>query len=320
MIARHAFGGTLETQAWVGISVIITTGGLAMAIYNIKRLQIDQHRAWMLRTWFYVSSSHRNNRNNHSHHIQFATIITLRIIMVLGAMIISTRGGYYMVQPCIKIADMVDYDNKQLIDLYPTCDEYASGANRDTQVVVLANFGGNVAEVATAMNLCFGMAGWLALFLHAVGVEIYVSWLPSLIWAPSLTHQFPNAVLLQLRLTPRESERLRAVSYQRQLEAGYKNPGNGGLTPQRIGDANEYVPRSINGDRKISGFTMTNGSGQLYKVSVQPEVDSIASRGWYVFARINVLGMLTLLAASWYPICTFQVEILHKMCLIMFEP
>lgn len=33
----------------------------------------------------------------------------------------------------------------------------------------------------------------------------------------------------QLHLTPKESERLRQVSYQRQLEAGFKNAGHAGL-------------------------------------------------------------------------------------------
>jgi hypothetical protein len=33
----------------------------------------------------------------------------------------------------------------------------------------------------------------------------------------------------QLHLTPKESERLRQVSYQRQLEAGFKNSGHAGL-------------------------------------------------------------------------------------------
>ena len=55
MIARNAFGGTLSTQAGVGVLAIITTLSLAISYYNIKRLQIDQHRAWMLRAWFYVS-------------------------------------------------------------------------------------------------------------------------------------------------------------------------------------------------------------------------------------------------------------------------
>lgn len=35
----------------------------------------------------------------------------------------------------------------------------------------------------------------------------------------------------KLHLTPKESERLRQVSYQRQLEAGFKNPGHAGLVP-----------------------------------------------------------------------------------------
>ena len=37
----------------------------------------------------------------------------------------------------------------------------------------------------------------------------------------------------QLHLTPKESERLRQVSYQRQLEAGFRNPGHAGLVPLR---------------------------------------------------------------------------------------
>lgn len=55
MIVRQAFGGTLATQTAVGLAVIVTILSLTMAYYNIKRLQIEQHRAWMLRTFFYVS-------------------------------------------------------------------------------------------------------------------------------------------------------------------------------------------------------------------------------------------------------------------------
>ena len=45
-----------------------------------------------------------------------------------------------------------------------------------------------------------------------------------------------------MRLTPREAERLRNVSYQRQVEAGMRNPGNAGLTAERLGDAKPFVP------------------------------------------------------------------------------
>lgn len=54
MIVRTAFGGTLATQAGIGLLVILATTGMALAYVNIKRLQIDQHRAWMIRTWAYV--------------------------------------------------------------------------------------------------------------------------------------------------------------------------------------------------------------------------------------------------------------------------
>ena len=75
------------------------------------------------------------------------------------------------------------------------------------------------------------MAGFLALIVHAVGVELY------------------------LRLTPRESERLRMVSYERQLERGMKNPGSARLVVERFGDADVWVPRSFSvegGESEVS--------------------------------------------------------------------
>lgn len=49
MVARRSFGGTVETQMFVGLLALATTGSMAMAWTSIKRLQIAQHRAWMLR-------------------------------------------------------------------------------------------------------------------------------------------------------------------------------------------------------------------------------------------------------------------------------
>lgn len=54
-----------------------------------------------------------------------------------------------------------------------------------------------------------------------------------------LTFEF----LVQLHLTPAESARLRQVSYERQLARKFKNPGNAGLTVQRFGDAEPWVPK-----------------------------------------------------------------------------
>jgi hypothetical protein len=57
MIARHAFGGGLEIQVFMGFVGIGTVVCFVISYINIKRLQIEQHRAWMLRGWFYVSST-----------------------------------------------------------------------------------------------------------------------------------------------------------------------------------------------------------------------------------------------------------------------
>lgn len=54
--------------------------------------------------------------------------------------------------------------------------------------------------------------------MHVVGVEIY------------------------LNLTTAESERLRVVSYEKQLEAGMKHPGSAGLAADRWGDALAWYP------------------------------------------------------------------------------
>lgn len=45
----------------------------------------------------------------------------------------------------------------------------------------------------------------------------------------------------QLRLTPKESNRLRQVSYERQLERGMSRPGYAGLVPERF-DAEPFQP------------------------------------------------------------------------------
>lgn len=53
-------------------------------------------------------------------------------------------------------------------------------------------------------------------------------------------------VEIYLSLTPRESARLRQVSYERQLAAGFKNPGNGGWTVDRFGDpVEEWKPKEV---------------------------------------------------------------------------
>ena len=57
MIARNSFGGGFESQTVLGLVAILFLGSLLLAMDSIKRLRIEQHRAWMLRAWFYVCPS-----------------------------------------------------------------------------------------------------------------------------------------------------------------------------------------------------------------------------------------------------------------------
>ncbi|EEP77114.1 conserved hypothetical protein [Uncinocarpus reesii 1704] len=201
MAARHAFGGSLETQLGIGFVGILFIICMVLGYINIKRLQLEQHRAWMLRGWFYASS-----------------IITLRIIMVIMANIISAGDEYYSPRMCAQI-DYTLGQNRTLRN-YPDCDVFYSGENLSKQVLVQGKFGsgGNAMTAGTALGLSFGPSLWLAFALHAIGIEIY------------------------LRLTPFEAERLRSISYQRQQEAGMRNPGRAGLTADRLGDATTWKP------------------------------------------------------------------------------
>ena len=203
MIARHVAGGSPHTQAMVGVLSTITTISISLAYYNIKRLQIDQHRAWMLRTWVYCGS-----------------IISLRFVLKAAMQISYKMDDLYDSQPCVTIYygyaafGVPDAQNPTTL-LYPSCGENASASTAYTAVPTDSE---TPEGIAAAYNLCFGMAAFIALVIHAISVEVY------------------------LHLTPAETERLRQVSRQRQEDAKFKNPryegpGYEGLTAGRSGDA-----------------------------------------------------------------------------------
>ncbi|KAK3070196.1 hypothetical protein LTR53_010891 [Teratosphaeriaceae sp. CCFEE 6253] len=200
IIAKHTFGGDFATQAWVGMLVILTTIGYIMAWVNIKLLQIDQHRAWMMRTWAW-----------------FATIITIRIIMIISAQVISTSSEWFTTRPCAQINSALGRSGT--LAFYPACGSYFDGTSPDKRVIVSPDFeSDNPIELSAALAVPFGTAGLTALVLHTIAVELY------------------------LRLTPAESDRLRQVSYERQLERGFKRPGYAALTVERFGDAAPFQP------------------------------------------------------------------------------
>ena len=219
VVVRRAFGGTLSTQTGVGLLVILTTTGLCMAYYNIKRLQIDQHRAWMLRTMFWLGA-----------------IISERLIMLAAAKIVSLMNDYYIPMTCGEIVSM--YSSADPVQqLYPDC--AAPGATDDTMVVVQASYANGLPDqIAASLRLNFGMSIWLAFFLHTLGVELY------------------------LKMTPRESNRLRQASYERQMEKGLKPYGSAGLVIERWGDAEPWKPTK---EMATDGGPKAEGDGDQTK-------------------------------------------------------
>lgn len=91
--------------------------------------------------------------------------------MIIAAQIITKMGTYYAIWPCAKIA----YTIPNAQHLYPECASYFDGSNNNQVALVRAKFDGSAAEVGAALNVPFGTALWLALAIHAIGVEIYVS-------------------------------------------------------------------------------------------------------------------------------------------------
>ncbi|KAK7230075.1 hypothetical protein V2G26_002245 [Clonostachys chloroleuca] len=214
MLADTAMGGEFSMQTLIGFVAFVTTLTLAMAVYNIKKLQLDGHRAWMIRSWVYMGF-----------------VVTLRIIQPIMANIVTKwpSAAKYVAVSCKELHYIYfagqklgqgtytqDSLDKFKAD-YPPCAEHplAEKIYVAVQGVLSPDDPG---KVNVALMSTFAASGVFAFLLHAVCAEIYI-------W-----------------LTPAENARLREVSYQRQLKRGFPNPGSEGLVAQRFGDAREWLP------------------------------------------------------------------------------
>lgn len=102
--------------------------------------------------------------------------------MLIAAIVISNQGGFWVTKPCEVIEYMVG-DPDRTLELYPACAAYLSGQEgNDTEALapVEADFnnGTSAAEVGVALEQGFTVGLWLAFFIHAVLVEVYVSFQP----------------------------------------------------------------------------------------------------------------------------------------------
>lgn len=81
LFSKISMGGNdFPLFAAIWLLIIATSGALFLAWYNIRVLQIEEHRKWMLRAMFWMS-----------------IIITQRIVLFFSVIWASYVGGYMTV-------------------------------------------------------------------------------------------------------------------------------------------------------------------------------------------------------------------------------
>ncbi|KAK2809690.1 hypothetical protein FQN50_003534 [Emmonsiellopsis sp. PD_5] len=156
MIADTSFGGAFDMQVMVIILTMVSTISGALAYHSIYRMQLDEHRAWILRTMFYIG-----------------VILTARPLIFLGAVFVSKLGTYQNIWPC----EMIDwtwraYEAGDYLLSYPEC-----ASPNATRAIVTANLFSEYdpAAIGASFQIPGSASFMLALIWHAVGVEVYLA-------------------------------------------------------------------------------------------------------------------------------------------------
>lgn len=98
----------------------------------------------------------------------------MRIVQNIACRAVSGQG-YIAMRPCAQI-DSDGVLPKSVIERsWPECAAYFTGTHPDQQVPVLADYYGLPIEINVAISIVSGASAFVALFLHAIGVELYVS-------------------------------------------------------------------------------------------------------------------------------------------------
>lgn len=143
VVIRHKQGGGHRIAAQVAeyLMGILTTIGIIMAIVNIRRKQIDQHRAWMLRTWFWMG-----------------TTISARLINLAATPIVTRIGGFWAVWSCDEINFL--YTNLAVPfpqTTYPQCFLSNGTLNAAMRVAVKADENSEIlSEIGSSYTITFG--------------------------------------------------------------------------------------------------------------------------------------------------------------------
>lgn len=93
--------------------------------------------------------------------------------MIISAQIISGMRHFAIVRPCAQINSVLGRGATSA--LYPSCKAFFQG-DTGAQAIVQPDFNSDdPMEITVSMSVGFGAAGFIALWLHVIAVELYVS-------------------------------------------------------------------------------------------------------------------------------------------------
>ncbi|QRW22386.1 hypothetical protein RhiXN_09973 [Rhizoctonia solani] len=171
---RRGQGGDLNTQS----AFYMLASGAACAVIigcvEARRGALDAHREWMIRAWFYNGA-----------------LVTTNITALISAHVITAINTYYSLWRCAEVEYVLESSNA-LAQAYPQCATSNALSNpHNIYVSVHASWREGRLGRGSAIRASYGMALWIAMILHGVGIELY------------------------LRMTVRESKKLRELSEQK---------------------------------------------------------------------------------------------------------
>ncbi|KAJ1303559.1 hypothetical protein OPQ81_011743 [Rhizoctonia solani] len=154
-IGRASFGGdpSIQTSSFaLGVMVLysVIAGWKA-----IQQRRIEEHRIWMIRAWAYQMA-----------------IVTMRVIIPIAMILISVRGTYYSVMSCDEVSNSLN-NADQFAREYPQCQP--DWAGKPVEYVAIRAGLEDGLPAAAGIRSIFGMAAWVALWVHLIGTEYYIS-------------------------------------------------------------------------------------------------------------------------------------------------
>ncbi|KAH7226131.1 hypothetical protein BKA60DRAFT_176757 [Fusarium oxysporum] len=159
IIESKAMGGIFSNRIGTWTLATLVTTATVKGYVSIKNKEIEKHRAWMLRAWFWATS-----------------IITMRVILISLAHIIGQPSrSMTMSLPCAVIEYLHESFPGTRQNPYPSCAAYVSGENLLQEALVRTNWDLNdLPGITAALRVGYAVGGWLGFLTNAIGIEIYI--------------------------------------------------------------------------------------------------------------------------------------------------